>query len=148
MGFPFSISTKITIIKKDQLHVKPSFLFNKIDQFMMPYEMISQQKNEKEIYYLKGGHIPFKKLYNIIRTVEFQLNDDDSKMTIVIKTDTVLLFLLGFLPLFVHPFHFNTNGHLSTLIAMILLWIGGYSLKYFTLFRFKKELHQILLKKY
>lgn len=146
MAFPFTISSKLTIQKKDQLHLKPSFLFNEIDQFMMPFDMISQQKNASEIYYLKGGHIPFRKLHNSIRTLEYQLNDSESDVIITIKTDTVLIFLLGFLPLFIHPFHFNTNGHLSTRIAMILLWIGGYSLKYCVLYRIKEKLHKKISK--
>lgn len=146
MAFPFTISSKITIQKKDHVHLTQSLLFYEIDQFMMPFEMISQLKNEQEIYYLKGGHIPFKKLHNIIRTVEFQLNDTESSVIITLKTDTILVFLLFFLPLFEHPFHFNNN--LTTLNAIILLWICGYSFKYFTLIRLKRSLHQFLLKKY
>lgn len=144
MGFPFTISTKIAIPKKDNPYLKPSSLFNEIDQFMEPFEMIHQQKNEREIYYQKGGHIPFRKLHNIIRALEYQLNDDESKVIITVKTDTTLVFFLGFLPQYIRT---NNNYHnLIIPISMILLWVCGYSLKYFTLLRLKKDLQERLIK--
>ena len=120
------------------------YILNQIESRLEGLDMKISRKGENELFLIKMDIVRTYRKKDMLRNLKVVVQTDDSTIQIILKTETIFVFLLGLLPLiaiFIGDNHFTARFLIT---SSIFYWSIGFLTKYFILRNVKNDIENHL----
>jgi hypothetical protein len=144
--FPFAISKKIIFNQPNQKITSDSYLLNQIEDRLDNLNMTIVRVGEDELFLQKTDFIQALRKKDFLRNMSVKVKTDDSTIEIILKTETILIFIFGLIP-YIFLFASNQNFPFTfPIIISTFIWGIGFLLKSLIMQEIKNDLENYLKK--
>lgn len=146
MKFPFSISKRIIFNQPEQKITSERYLLNQVEDKLDNLDITIKRIGEDELFLQKTDFIRTLRKKDFLRNLSVKIKVDQSKIEIILVTETILIFIFGILPysLLLVP---NENFSFTfPLIASTFFWGVGFLSKLLIIQEIKNDIEYYLKK--